>query len=330
MKTHSLLLTLATLLVVSFMTSCLPDPEEDDPAPAKGDRYASFFDLIEQNKVKPYEVKIDPRENNEFEGPAGTVVRIPGDALVDQSGSPVTGPVSVFLREFYSRMDIVLSGINTNTNNQMLVTGGAIELKASRNGQPLQLADGAGIVAAFPTANTANQTNGYEDKMQLFASEDDPEVPGTPFTWQLANDIPARIDSNAGSTPGFILNNLQLGWSNCDALYTIPASERTQFEVNLSKAADGPLTGGPESSVYLLVKDLSTVINLYTRNGPAYTTYVGSVPMGLEATLVAISVINDQLYFGSEKITVAGDDSFSVEVSPGTTAELKALLDNPF
>jgi hypothetical protein len=324
MKTQSIILSLMLALVIAMISSC--KTVDDGPLPPMGDSYSSINDLIENNKVQPYRVSIDPGENNEFEGPQGTVIRIPGDALVDQSGNPVAGPVSVSLREFYSRRDIVLSGINTNANSQMLVTGGAIELEAEKDGQSLRLAPGTGIAAAFPAQT---ETDGFEDRMQLFTSDDDPQDPnGEGFNWQLANEMPARLDSSTGGLNSFILTDLELGWSNCDALYAISAEDRTQFEVDVTYPAVG--SGSGEVQVFLLVKDLSTVINLYTRNGPAFTTYAGSVPVGLEATLVAIAIVDDELLFGSEKITVAGDDNFMVEVHPGTTSVLESLLANPF
>ncbi|MEZ4684519.1 MAG: hypothetical protein R3B47_00175 [Bacteroidia bacterium] len=239
---------------------------------------------------------------------------------MDPNGLAITGPVQVFLREFYSRKDIVLSGVNTNSYSQMLVTGGAIELRAELNGSPLDLDPSASIAVAFPGKT---DVNGYENQMQQFVSDDDPLKPAQGFNWRMGNERPARVDTTNGSL-GFILNDVQLGYTNCDALYAIPSNDRTQFEVIVSG------DDGGETQVFMLVKDLSTVINLYTRNGPAYTTYAGSVPMGLEATLVAISVVNGQLHYGSKKITVAGNDNFTVAVNPGTTSGLENLLEFPF
>jgi hypothetical protein len=327
MKTQKIILSLFVALCIATITSCKNG--DDGPTPPAGETFTSYSEFIETNKVQPHVVALDPSVNNEFEGPRGTVIRIPGNALVDQSGNPVSGAVEVSIREFYDRKDIVLSGINTNAGSQMLVTAGAIELRASQDGQQLRLDPNASIAAAFPAINTANQNDGFEDQMMLFASEDDPQNTEEGFNWRMANDLPARLDSSSGSLNSFILTDLQLGWSNCDALYAIMASDRTQFEVEVGYPA-GVDIDSEETQVFMLVKNLGTVINLYTRNGPAYTTYAGSVPVGLEATLVVISIVNDQLYFGSEKITVAGDDNFVVDIHPGSSDALEGLLEFPF
>ena len=62
---------------------------------------------------------------------------------------------------------------------------------------------------------------------------------------------------------------------------------------------------------------------------PALETYDGSIPTGLNGTLLGIHIDDDNyLNFGVLPITVAGDDSFNIDVDYGTEAELVALVES--
>ena len=62
---------------------------------------------------------------------------------------------------------------------------------------------------------------------------------------------------------------------------------------------------------------------------PALETYAESIPTGLNGTLIGIIIDDDNyLSFGSLPITVAGDDSFNINVDYGTEAELVALIES--
>jgi len=98
----------------------------------------------------------------------------------------------------------------------------------------------------------------------------------------------------------------------------------TQFEVTVSDVTD--YTDNVE--VWLIIDDFPSVVMITDVNStPALETYAGSIPQGLNGTLVAIHIDDDNLLkFGSLEITVAGDDSFNVDVDYGTEEEFVALV----
>lgn len=316
------LLSKITFILIMFLaalslTSCKND--NGPQGPVVGDPYTSWQDLINQLGVSPKSFTINPAITNYLVGDKGTEISLPADAFLDANDDLVSGDVTVTLREFYSREDIVLSGISTNSFDNMLVSGGSFEMRAKQNGLELKLKPGANISARFPQQTEAE---GFENEMLLFTSNDAPNAPNG-FNWQQAGERFATMDTFFG-TVGYFLNEIQLGWSNCDALYAIASTDRTQFQVNV------PGFSQSNVKVFLLVKDLTSVINLFTQVGPNFATYANSVPVGLEATLVAVAVANDELHYGSTKITATGDDLFEVIATSGTTDGLKDLLGNPF
>ncbi|MBW3128103.1 energy transducer TonB [Hymenobacter profundi] len=116
------------------------------PPPAE----ARLYDLT--LKASEYH-KIDPTQLAEVRGREGTVVRIPAGTLVDARGEPVTGPVFVELKECYGLADVLLSNIVSETNDdQLLIPGGAVLVRATGNGQSLRLAEGRAVQVELPAS----------------------------------------------------------------------------------------------------------------------------------------------------------------------------------
>ena len=100
----------------------------------------------------------------------------------------------------------------------------------------------------------------------------------------------------------------------------------TQFEATVSGVTDY----SNNVEVWLIIDDFPSVVMLTTVNStPALETYAGSIPTGLNGTLIGIHIDeNDYLRFGSLPITVAGNDSFNINVDYGTEADLVALVES--
>ncbi len=91
----------------------------------------------------------------------GTRLIIPANAFVTTAGLVKTGTVKIILTEFYTYDDIVAAKLSTTSNGQQLVTGGMMEIKATAEGEALQLAPKKTIDVVMPA-------NNYDNRMQLF------------------------------------------------------------------------------------------------------------------------------------------------------------------
>ena len=100
----------------------------------------------------------------------------------------------------------------------------------------------------------------------------------------------------------------------------------TKFEATVTGVTDY----SSNVEVWLIIDDFPSVVMLTTVNStPALETYDGSIPTGLNGTLLGIHIDDDNyLNFGVLPITVAGDDSFNIDVDYGTEAELVALVES--
>jgi hypothetical protein len=131
------------------------------------------------------EFVLRPERDTLLIGRQGTQLFVPADAWNVPLAS---GPVHVQLREYYSTPDIILAGLGTTAGNELLETGGMLNLTAtSETGQPTTLRPGARVVVRMPTKQ-------IKPEMQLFQGE----ATDTHVDW--------RLDSSATHTFRFDLN----------------------------------------------------------------------------------------------------------------------------
>src|SRR3546814_102892 len=99
-------------------------------------RAASFMD-----KYKPAEQLFtgDADAGFEITGEQGMKVKFQAGAFLDADGLPVSGEVTVRLIELYSKTDIMLAGLSTESHSDLLESGGEFYLMAEKDGEELTL-----------------------------------------------------------------------------------------------------------------------------------------------------------------------------------------------
>ena len=154
-----------------------------DTAPPLGE--ATLFDVA--RKASEY-FQIDPTQAAEVRGRAGTVVRISAGTLVDAQQKAATGPVWVELKECLTPAEMLLTNLSTATiDGQPLQTAGMVLLKASQNGQPLQVAAGRTMRLELPATNGRPLPD-----MRLYHGQG-----MAPVRWELAPETTAPVMESA-------------------------------------------------------------------------------------------------------------------------------------
>lgn len=84
---------------------------------------------------------------------SGTRIAVPRHAFVDSAGNVVEGGINIRYREFHSALDIFLAGvpmhIGEGANRRQLQTAGMFEMRASKDGTRLSLAEDKSIDVRF-------------------------------------------------------------------------------------------------------------------------------------------------------------------------------------
>jgi hypothetical protein len=207
----------------------------------------------------------------------------------------------------------------TTSNGNLLVTGGSFEVRAvnSVTNEELEFAPWS----CQCSLNIQTNPVGFENQMMLYNGN----------TSNLDNNGQEVVDWDLQNQGEFTVFNevfqawgIDIGFTNCDVLYDMAGENGTQFEVTVSDVTDY----SDNVEVWLIIDDFPSVVMITDVNStPALETYAGSIPQGLNGTLLAIHIDDDNLLkFGSLEITVAGDDSFNVDVDYGTEEEFVALV----
>lgn len=95
-------------------------------------------------------------------GPQGTRIFIEKETFQFADGTPVTDSIQISLQEFYKKSDILLADLSTESNGKLLETGGMINIRATSEGQAIEIKEDKRIVVHFP------KPEGSYEKMNLF------------------------------------------------------------------------------------------------------------------------------------------------------------------
>jgi len=287
-----------------------------------------FFAACRKDNVPNETVKLSLNDFNakyavptqSFSGVAGTAFSItgvkgikidfPANTFLDAAGNPVTGNVKLTLKEVMSKRDILFSGKMTESNKQLLVSGGEFQILAFQGTQALKLNPVVDVQVKVPTTlSTA--------PMDLFTFGG---TTASDSTWMFNQK--ARITTTPSyyqfSLPGF-------GWLNCDYFYSNPGSKTT---ITASPAYAGAAPNIKEQRAYLLFDQLNNVISLpFEATISKHQSYLNSIPLGMTGKLVIISVgMNDQIYFGYSSFTVSSGLHLNVPVTAADQSTIDAFL----
>ena len=309
--------SLITFIVLSLLLfNC--ENNDDNSEVINADTYSSMDGLIQALKPSAQTFTIDPTTDETVTGADGTIISINANAFTDDNNNLIGTPVTVKLREHLTLEDMILANVQTSSNNQILVTGGSFSLTfEDENGSSINVNPWA-IHAQIPVQT---DITGYENQMQYYKGESSIVDNREMVDWELGTNSQADLGNGI-----FFISGLDQGFANCDVLYDMAGDTPTQFEVSVSDVTDYT-----ETTVWMVIEDFPSVIMITSLNDTrtALSTYENSIPTGLNATLIAISVDEDNyLKFGSLPITVLGDDVFNIDLDYGTTQELTTLIQN--
>jgi hypothetical protein len=296
-------LTLIAALLITFLFACKKDEGTDSSKLTLAEFKAKFTVPIQKfNGTATTAFSITGAKGMKFDFPA--------NAFLDAAGNAVTGNVIISLTEILSKRDILLSGKVTQSNGQLLISGGEFQILASQNGQLLKLNPAANVNVKVPTTfNT--------DPMNLFVFN------GTTVsdsTWVL--DQKARV---ATSTDFYQFSLPNFGWINCDYFYNNPNPKTT---ITASPVYTGMNPSIKDQRVYMVFDDIKSVAGLpFVLAINKHQSYLNSMPIGLKGKLVILSTdMNDVIYFGHVNFTVSADLHLNVPVSPATASEIDNYL----
>jgi len=134
---------------------------------------SELSDLSERiNPTQAFE--INPEKDTSIVGRLGTKIFIPANSLVFDNGEQATSKVTLKLKEVYSISEMILNGLSTTSNGELLETSGMINLEASTDDRTLNLKSDSPVKIQFRNVTSAPFMRTYLG-----------QVDSTGVNWQL-------------------------------------------------------------------------------------------------------------------------------------------------
>lgn len=317
MKKISLNFLLFTLGILFAIIGCTKRPENVGPSDN------SFNNYFASQRSKVQKFTLNAETGAIITGTKGTKVYIGGGTLRTMNGQPITGQVTLELKEVIQFSDMVSNCAPTVSKGKLLKSGGEFYISASQNGTPLTLASNASyfIDIAAP--------NGTSDSMKVFTGTDSSGV----ITWvpvqtdtinnnmQLPDSIAnaALYDSttyfNSNKTSWGIRNKVfnyvikcnSFGWINAD--YFIEMQYADLCEQTIICDPSLQLDNQQTQVYYLLPASNSCALLYMTQDG---FIFKGGIPAKQSIKIVAISNKDGKIYLSVMDHFVNCEDSKTI------------------
>ena len=309
----------AGLMAAAFATLSACKKNNDAPVFTKAADFWSTHAIPEQN------FSGDAETGFTITGEKGIKIKFPPNAFVDGSGTVVTGNVNVMLKEVMSKKDVLLSGVFTEANGQLLESGGELQVKAKKGDTKLFINPALNPDSAIQVEVPKDMNN---RDMGLFvqAKRDQGQASGGgsgdyqyPETW-----MPAPYYPFGNGPTSYIFNLPDFTWVNCDVFYSNP-NPKTTITVSPVFADDNNVT---DLQVMLVFKNITTVVTLpYDFGLQQFKSYENSLPVGLEADLVLIGKDSEgYIQFGTQPVTISANLHVDATMHRSSQAEVDAFL----
>jgi hypothetical protein len=282
----------------------------------------------------------------------GTKIFFPANTLLNANGQIATGNVVISVKEAQNAADMLLSDKPTLTNDgKMLISLGVIKIDAVQNGVALKLRDTVPLnvnMVIVPNPAIVNReipmwngdttvttvTSGLNSEgVKTTVTSTVPAMKG--INWTQMNGF--GVPNNATSQVNFVVDKLGQ-WRNCDALYNDTRTKTTvlgYFSSNYNAATTATYQGFAPSSLFFKAKGQNTLVKFYnlivtpTAGKEGFYSYENSIPIGLEGTFLAMSVIDGKYFVDMKDAIIAapasGKTFSSISFSPVEVTEADLL-----
>lgn len=272
-------------------------------------------------------------------GAGGTLLSFYPNSFKDAAGNIIsTGSMQVTLVEMYKPGAMIANRAATTADGSLLISGGQVDLTVTQNGQPVyankySIGFYKGSSSSQPMSLYTGNTNSPDSVVNWTKV---PQAPGTyvPATVLVNNDSAQAgpwknppLPLPPGPSYYYLFDSCtQFHMINCDYFtsYT-PLTSMTAI------APDSVYTKG-NTTIYLVFPSINCVTTFKTYNKQTHTFGLSGgyqVPVGMTATLIALSNIGGDYYFEAlPNITITQDMVINLAMQPQTAAYVTNALLN--
>jgi hypothetical protein len=290
MKTN--LFLISSLLLILVLSSCKKEETKD---------YSSTSEFFNDNRQESQKFSFPIDEDYTYTSESGTEFTFYGWTFDREDGGLTSGEISVELREFYDKADMIFENVMTTTNNSLLESAGFFYIRTTNNGNIVH----GKISIKIPTES-------INPEMELFFGRSD----SLPVTWFPATDSLNYVVSDEHNYYLEFINDFD--WINIDSFIDEPKSD---FKVSVLKNPSQNNT-----RVYFLLDSLNSVAQFWEVDVNLF--HCTFIPVGYSGKLFALSFFDSQAYYYLEPMTTTPVVVKEIELIPVTSSDLVEIMSN--
>jgi hypothetical protein len=288
MRPFSKTMMLTSIVAAIIFSGCKKDTPEPTPitpvtpTPTIASLSAFFSDQGAQSQF----FTISNNSTQTITGSNGTIVGFGANTFVTMSGAPVTGNITIELREIYDKKTMLLSNVTSNGEHypggpqEPLISGGEFYVHAKQGSADLKLAPGRTYNVFLPNANP-------NPNMVLFDGRVDEDT----AIWAPNLDSSTSIVLPQLPAPqGYFATCDSLDWGNADCFMNSP--NYTNIIMNISGTFDPQ-----QIQAFVWYDNVNVLWSCWSSFNSITNTYSDShTAAGLPVHLIVISVKDGVLY----------------------------------
>lgn len=264
---------------------------------------SSLQQFFKKNEASLQTFTAKSNSSTSFTTSKGVQISFAQNSFVTLNNQPVTGDVSIEVKEILTPGDMILNGLPTQSNGSVLESGGEFFVKATQNGQTLKLASGKTIQMQVPKLQAGTPTG-----MQVFRAD----TSGGTVNW-----VPNTTPQNSVATDSFgyfLLRSDSLSWLNIDKFANDPKINYT--------VTSGNTPNFDSTTVFIFLNSKNSVFALPRAGNKFYSDKI----IAGSATIIGFCAINGKYYFSMTAVTLQDGGSTALNLSESSEAEMKQKL----
>ncbi len=311
--------TMITALVIAMsLGACKKKDPDPTPSTNSGTTLAqdqamiqSFFD---EHRPAAEKFTVDAGSSQYINTQDGTILHFPAGVFVDAQGVPLTGNVTVYVREYNVASEMILGDRPTITvDGRLLESEGEFFIDAEQTGKEVRLEPGRAQVI-IPVDSAVGVVN---QEMQAWDGDTSYQTITTGYTYQnvletvtmthyINPGVTWEDNSNLSFTPfsyEMIVDSLG-GWLNVDVINNDPRPKTTLlcYMDHYNDSTTMVYRGIQPSMLFFKPDGLNSVLKLYSPiiNPPAgyagLLSYQQSMPIGMTGKFLAVTSMDGKFY----------------------------------
>lgn len=268
-----------------------------------GGQVFAFQPFLEAHALPTQSFVVNPSRRTTVVGKLGTRLTFFPNSFTDSAGQVVSDPVTIQVREAFSKDEMIFAGLPTTSEDRLLESAGQFYLRASAKAGELSLRKGVSV--ELPIREEVNNPvamrlfRGSRSSTRAYRS-------GFNFDWKPAADQHLNLVKNIGKRY-FHFSIDELNWWNCDSF--VKARQKVMLSVKMQSSIEA----FEDRLAFLVFRDINAVVRMYP-TGRRFSAI--NIPTQLTATLLVMAAAKGQLYLGEADVLRTSNRMLRLPIQP--------------